>query len=269
MRFLVSLSIPVALAACASQPPSQTVQLGASRIAYVQAGAGQPVAVFQAGLGDVKGVWADVLQRLPPGTAVFAHDRPGYGGSGPLPAAARRDACSIARELRAVLQAAGQRPPYVLVGHSIGGLYQYAFARLYPDEVAGVLLVDPTHPDYWAHLQRELPGAASYVRGLRATVFGPAVSAEFDDQALPACAAELQSRPATPLPVRLLVRGNYGPWERGALETLLRRLQADWLALLPGATRREVEGAGHLIQQDRPDIVADELKALMQAASPR
>lgn len=268
MRFLISLSIGLTLAGCASVPPSQTLQIGASRIAYEQAGSGWPLAVFQAGLGDGKDVWADVLQRLGPDVAVFAYDRPGYGGSGPIPTSSR-DPCSIARELHATLQAVGQRPPYVLVGHSIGGLYQHAFARLYPDEVAGVLLLDPTHPDHWARMQQEAPAQARLISGMRATVFGPAMRAEFDAQASSACAAELRARPAMALPVRLLVRSSYGLAEKGAFEALVRRLQADWPLLLPGATQREVAGTGHFIQKDRPDVVADELKALIRAASPR
>lgn len=238
----------------------------------MQAGAGRPLAVFQAGLGDGKEVWAEVISRVSPDMAVFAYDRPGYGGSSGIPAAPPappRDPCTVAHELHMALQAAGQRPPYVLVGHSIGGLYQYAYARLYPAEVAAVLLVDPTHPDHWARMQREAPASARLLSGMRATVFSPAMRAEFDAQALSDCAGELRSRPATTVPVRLLVRSGFGLAESGAFETLVRRLETEWPQLLPGATRRQVEGAGHYIQKDRPEVVAEELKALTAAVSPR
>lgn len=271
MRFLVSLSlaVAVAVAGCASLPPGQTVQVGAGRIAFVQAGTSRPVAVFQSGLGDGKDVWADVVQRVSPGVAVFAYDRPGYGGSSAAPAAGPRDPCAIAHELHAVLQATGQRPPYVLVGHSIGGLYQYAFARLYPAEVAAVLLVDPTHPDHWARLQQEASGAARLVGAARATLFSAAMRGEFDAQASPACAAELQARPAPLMPVRLLVRADYGLAEKGDFEALMHRLQGDWPRLLPGTARREVAGSGHYLQKDRPGIVAEELQALVRDAPTR
>jgi len=264
MRLLALLIAAAALAGCASMPPVQALQLGASRVAYVRAGAGQPVAVFQSGLGDGMNVWAEVIRRVAPGTAVFAYDRVGYGGSTVAPTAPRRDPCTIARELHDTLQAAGVPPPYVLVGHSIGGLYQYAYAKLYPAEVAAVLLVDPTHPDHWVRMQKEAPASARLVGGMRATVFGPAMRAEFDAQASSDCAAQLQAAPATAMPVRLLVRSSFGLAETGAFETLVRRLEAEWPQLMPGATRRQVEGAGHYIQKDRPEVVAEELGALMR-----
>jgi pimeloyl-ACP methyl ester carboxylesterase len=264
MRLLLAV-LSLALAGCAGLPPAQTVRLGDSRVAYVQAGAGLPVAVFQSGLGDGKEVWAAVIDRLPPGTPVFAYDRPGYGGSSGIPAAPPRNPCAIAHELHAVLQASGLRPPYVLVGHSIGGLYQYAYARLYPAEVAAVLLVDPTHPEHWARMQREAPASARLVSGMRSTVFSAAMRAEFDAQAASDCAAELKSRPAPAMPVRLLVRSGFGLAESGAFEILVRRLEAEWPQLMPGATRRQVEGAGHYIQKDRPAVVVEELEALIRS----
>ena len=69
-----------------------------------------------------------MMEELASGQAVFAYDRPGYAGN---PASeAPRDPCTVAAELRAQLRTAGLQPPYVLVGHSLGGLYQYVFARL-------------------------------------------------------------------------------------------------------------------------------------------
>jgi pimeloyl-ACP methyl ester carboxylesterase len=268
MRLLLALFM-FALTGCASLPPAQTLQLGASRIAYMQSGTGRPVAVFQSGLGDGMDVWAAVINRVTPDAAVFAYDRPGYGGSSAVPASPPRDPCTVAHELHAALQVAGQRPPYVLVGHSIGGLYQYAYAKLYPTEVAAVLLVDPTHPDHWGRMQKEAPASARLVRGVRATVFGPAMRAEFDAQSSSDCSAQLQAAPATTMPVRLLVRTDFGLAETGEFEALVRRLETEWPRLMPGTTRRQVEGAGHYIQKDRPEVVAQELKSLIRAASPR
>jgi len=60
------------------------------------------------------------------------------------------------------------RPPYVLIGHSIGGLYQGGCALLYPRDVKALVLIDPTHPDQWIRLQREAGSASSALRGMRA-----------------------------------------------------------------------------------------------------
>jgi pimeloyl-ACP methyl ester carboxylesterase len=116
-------------------------------------------------------------------------------------------------------------------------------------------------------MQKEAPASARLVGGMRATVFGPTLRAEFDAQASTDCAAQLQAAPPTAMPVRLLVRSSFGLAESGDFETLVRRLEADWPRLMPGATRRQVEGAGHYIQKDRPDVVAEELQALVQASA--
>lgn len=257
MRALLA-AVAAALAGCSSLPPATTLQLGETRVAYVQRGSGTPVAVFQAGLGDGSAVWSALWERLEPAQPVFAYDRPGYGGSSA--ARAPRDPCAIADELHAALQAARVPPPYLLVGHSIGGLYQAAFAKLYPAETAALLLLDPTHPDHWATLQRDVPALAGTVSVLRNTAFGAAMRLEFDDQA--ACNARLAALPAPPVPARMLVRSRYVLLESGAFETASRTLQQRWLADWPGLQREEVEGSGHYIQKDRPEAVSAALARL-------
>jgi pimeloyl-ACP methyl ester carboxylesterase len=256
----MAASAGLSMAGCASVPPERLLQVGSSRIAHVQRGSVPPTAVFQAGLGDGLAVWAGVLDRVGRDDSVFAHDRPGYGRSpsteGP------RDACSIASELREALRAANLPPPYLLVGHSIGGLYQYAYAKLYPDEVAGLLLLDPTHPEHWATMQQRAPGAAAVVNTLRRTMFSGAMRREFDDQAV--CLDRLRTLKPPAAPLRMLVRSRFELVELGAFQTLVRDLERRWQDLLPGLVRREVDGSGHYIQKDRPDIVAQELRALRQ-----
>lgn len=81
---------------------------------------------------------------------VVAYDRSGLGWSEPGPNS--RDARSIARELRTALRSADLPGPYVPVGSSLGGLYALAFADEFPEETAGVVLVDSMHPDQWERL---------------------------------------------------------------------------------------------------------------------
>jgi pimeloyl-ACP methyl ester carboxylesterase len=81
---------------------------------------------------------------------VVAYDRAGLGWSDPAPTP--HDAHTSARDLHAALQAAGIPGPYVVAGHSYGGLVVRAFADLYPDEVAGMVLIDASHPDQWANI---------------------------------------------------------------------------------------------------------------------
>lgn len=103
---------------------------------------GQPVVVFEAGGGQTADTWAPIFARVASFAPVFAYDRRGLGTSvwdGISPTPER-----ISRNLRATLQAAGIAPPYVLVGHSLGGAYIRMFTGLFRDDVAGVVLIDPT-----------------------------------------------------------------------------------------------------------------------------
>lgn len=102
------------------------------------------VVVFESGLRGTLDKWDKVLDSVSPSASVFAYNRPGYGNSGATDAP--RDGETIVKQLRQVLKHKGFHPPYVLVGHSLGGLYMQLFARQYPDEVAGIVLVDGLLP---------------------------------------------------------------------------------------------------------------------------
>jgi pimeloyl-ACP methyl ester carboxylesterase len=218
----------------------------------------QPTVVLQSGLGDGKESWAGILDEIARSHQVVAYDRPGYGESSPT--AAPRDPCSVAREMHAMLHAAQVPPPYLLVGHSLGGLYQYAFAKLYPDEVAGLLLLDPTHPDHWQRMQIDAPSAATVLKGLRYTVFSRTARAEFDQQAVGLDAID-RSAPLH-LPVRHLVRTQYQAVESGAFETLVHTLEQDWSRLLGTSQIVRVEGSGHYLHHERPAVVLAALQSL-------
>jgi pimeloyl-ACP methyl ester carboxylesterase len=108
-------------------------------------GTGRPVVVLDAGLGDWSPAWIPIQQRLASTTTVCAYDRAGYGFSDP--AASARTSLTNARELRDLLHLAKLPPPYVLVGHSFGGLNMLAFTEMYRRDVSGLVLVDGTAPD--------------------------------------------------------------------------------------------------------------------------
>jgi len=100
--------------------------------------------VFENGSRATVDGWSKVIDALPPAVSVFAYNRPGYGNSATT--ATPRDGATIVAELRTALQQQGLKPPYILVGHSLGGLYMQLFARRYPDEVGGLVLVDAVYP---------------------------------------------------------------------------------------------------------------------------
>jgi pimeloyl-ACP methyl ester carboxylesterase len=116
-------------------------------------GQGKPTVVLEAAQGDSSLDWRGVQEAVAEFTRVCAYDRPGLGWSSP--AAKVLTADQIAENLRQALEAAGERGPYVLVGHSIGGVYVRAFAQKYPEDVAGLVLVDSAHENQ----QQRMPAA--------------------------------------------------------------------------------------------------------------
>lgn len=103
---------------------------------------GQPTVILESALGGSIESWAAVRQSLSKITKVVSYHRAGNGGSQPGPRP--RSASRVAQELRTALKNLNIAPPYILVGHSIGGLYVRRYAATYADEIAGLVLVDPT-----------------------------------------------------------------------------------------------------------------------------
>lgn len=126
------------------------VDVGGYRLRLGCAGHGTPTVVIEAGLGEGLNEWAASLPHLGAFTRVCAYDRAGVGKSdaGPTP----RTSQQMVNELRTLLGIAHLDGPYVLVGHSLGGLNVALYAAEYPAEIAGLVLLDPAFPDMLSRL---------------------------------------------------------------------------------------------------------------------
>ena len=120
-----------------------------------RSGSGSPAVVFLAGAGTVGLDYLNVQERAAGLTTSVVYDRGGTGWSDRRVGLPRTSA-EVTDELRELLQAAGVPDPYLLVGHSLGGLYARDYAMRFPGEVAGLLLMDPAHEEYSAYMPREL-----------------------------------------------------------------------------------------------------------------
>ena len=121
------------------------------RIAYVKEGTGTPAIILESGFDAGMESWVGIIDSLSRHSMVYAYDRPGYGKSNKKdPPGSIKE---IAQHLHANLIARNIPPPYVLVGYSGGALMINMFTRLYPQEVAGVLMIEPTHPDLYDYLR--------------------------------------------------------------------------------------------------------------------
>ena len=132
------------LPGCASLPNSTLQKIGDRNVEFALTRHDTSPVVFENGLGGRMEWWNKVLPEIANDTTTFAYNRPGYGNSDPV--ATPRDGLHIVDELRALLRDNGIKPPYILIGHSLGGLYMQLYARRYPDEVSALILVDSTHP---------------------------------------------------------------------------------------------------------------------------
>jgi pimeloyl-ACP methyl ester carboxylesterase len=210
--------------------------------------------VFEAGLGNDSTTWRLVAGPTAEFARVVLYDRPGLGKS--LPMMRKNSAVTadeVAANLHAVLAAADIRPPYILVGHSLGGLYVQMFAKKYPKGVSGVVLLDSSSPYAPSELKtraRLKPGTAAYLE--------EAGIPESNQQVI-------KGDPFPDVPLTVIAATDHGPYFK-KWEPTLMRLQQQLTTLSPKATFIVAQGSGHDVQLDRPQIVIDAVRRMAGAA---
>jgi len=141
------------------EPPGRLIDVNGHRMHRYCTGEGGPTVLLEAGLGDFSLYFWLVQEELSATTRVCSYDRAGLGSSEPT--AGPRTGKQMATQLEALLQAAGEHGPYVLAGHSMGGLVALLFAGEHLAETAGVVLIDSSHPAQEEQLADSLPGVSN------------------------------------------------------------------------------------------------------------
>ncbi len=222
-------------------------------------GTGPRTVVFESGFGDTLDIWKAIQPRVADHCVrTFSYTRAGYVGSDAPDAV--RDATTIVAELRTELLRHNVAPPYVLVGHSLGGLYMQYFARNFPAEVAGLVLIDSTH---WKQgMKLDATADTPYQARTAVTLYMPLIMRhELSDSA--SAGAEVNASPkATGIPTIVLSSTRLTNGESAEQRAEAVTLQDEIAADFPGAHHTYVEDSGHYIQRDRPGIVVDAVREL-------
>jgi pimeloyl-ACP methyl ester carboxylesterase len=225
-----------------AQPPGSAAH-DSYRIAYRVLGSGKPVVVMISGLGDGKETFEKAAREIAKSATVIIYDRSGYGRSGVADTA--RDAAGAEQELTRLLEQTGITGPYVLVGHSLGGLFAEYYAARHPDQVAGLIL-EESRP---ANFARRCEAAGLPMCTPLPSMVRNASRGEQDEVlALPATEAQVEAAGAVAgKPVLVLSR----PTGAKPFDAVWAAGQADLAARYPGATHLIAKGGGHYIHRDQ------------------
>jgi pimeloyl-ACP methyl ester carboxylesterase len=278
-------------------PPGKMVSLGSHDIHLHCVGTGSPTVVFEADLDQLGSLsWDAVQSEVGKSTRACSYDRAGIMWSEPGPRP--RDGETIASELGAVLDAAGEDGPFVLVGHALGGAYARIFAGLNPDAVCGIVLVDSSHPDQLARfaeigIEKEIPekrvrplvlllshlGMPGRFKGPQYSMPRSVYDAEqaflpessvawFDESVEVRNTLEQAGQYAHLGEIPLIVLASARP---SSIQAGGRDLQDTWLELQEELTLlsehskiRMLEESGHYIQFDQPEVVIEAIQEVAQ-----
>lgn len=273
MRGIVlGLSLALAISLPASE---RLVDIGTHKLFVRQEGTHGPTVVFESGMNQTVASWDKVIPEVAKFARVVAYDRSGYGKSetGPEAPVARE----VARELHTLLTRINAKPPYVLVGHSLGGTYIRVFAGMYPKEVAGLVFADAAM--VWrldAFLRRDFTNM--YWEGERQwaerrETLSPARRLEYAAITV----SEEQARAAWPLPrvPAIVITGTkpHGMYEKPEddqryIDGWVQIQREELVEKLPGSKHVLLPDTGHMIPTAKPGAIVDAVREVITPSSP-
>jgi pimeloyl-ACP methyl ester carboxylesterase len=293
---LTAIALPVLLTSAQAAEPVATsgdfsgpIEIDGGRKLYLECkGTGSPVVILEAGLRNRADIWSvkpDAGEAVYPQVATFtrvcAYDRPGTtlgidrfsrSDSVPMP----RTAADAVADLHALLGAAAIPPPYVLAGHSTGGLIARLYASTYPREVVGLVLVDAIPegvqaamtPEQWTVYDRLLltdpPKELAGYEELETIDF----DVSFDQMR-----ATSKATPLAPIPFIVISKGKpfalppgLPDWLPATLEQAWTKGQDELTQLLPNTPHRIATKSSHYVEIEEPQLVTDAIRQVVEAA---
>jgi pimeloyl-ACP methyl ester carboxylesterase len=276
------LLIPLMAAAQIPQPPGKSFDIGGLKLHLNCTGTGSPAVILEAGFPGSSLDWAQVQPEVSRFTRVCSYDRAGLGWSDP--GQAPRTSSRIAGELHKLLTVAAVPGPYVLVGHSFGGLHVREFTRQFPQAVIGMVLVDATHEDQWdfeprrdwaptgkpaKRLPKQPAAIDPITKQLQATGrWKTAERAEREAMAATIANAKRQPKRLPAIPLLVLSAGEAAGWADSVPAAIVKdqQLQREMAAFSPLGKWIPVPGANHYIQISNPATVTSAIRQVVEAS---
>ncbi|WP_367018031.1 alpha/beta fold hydrolase [Priestia koreensis] len=215
-----------------------------------------PTVIMDAGYGDYSKAWKKIIPELSELTEVVMYDRAGLGGS--ESSSNERTSEKMMIELKEMLVKLNVKPPYVLVGHSFGGVNMRLFATEYEDEVAGLILIDSTHEDY---RERFLPTMSLEFRDAYQKQF---IHEGSYDEFMESLKQMKQKRRKLTIPLVVLCAGNKAHYSADS-QLLWNEMQRELLALSEDSTFTLATNSAHYIQHDEPEVVIHAIKKMVRS----
>lgn len=251
-------------------PPPAQIAVGAYQVQMSSAGSGPCTVIFESGFGTDLRAWRKVAPEIARTARVVTYSRAGYGGSDARPEP--RTLLQSSLELDQLVAAANLRPPFILVGHSYGGLLARAFAVRHPEWVAGMVLVDPSDERFNPAL-RKLNAARVDADDSRFAAIVPAKFRPELDALKPVLDSGVFPVPGVLPDVPVVVISSMQPVEKPAffLETAPARqvlfgLHDDFARRFRDGTHVATERSGHNVQLDEPELVIQAIEQVIAKA---
>ncbi|MHA1213255.1 MAG: alpha/beta fold hydrolase [Candidatus Heimdallarchaeota archaeon] len=269
IKFIVLITIP-GLVSCNSKSQERILNFEEYQIHIKETGKGKPTVIIEAGLGSGYDAYDTLQTAISPLTKVVSYDRPGLGESSESPN--RRTLPNYINELRLLLQKEDIDSPYILVGHSLGGLIMRYYAHKYPNEVAGLVLIDCI-PEGWinyimsTHSKEEIDELNKVINPELNNSKGVIKDEwqEFQNNCELIKGVQLSKH----IPIRVITAIQYGK-DQKALGyhpedmQIWAQMQANFMANSTNAKQIITDKSGHSVQLTEPELIIDAIKELVK-----